>query len=306
MAYTPNPYDATQPVDSVFASTAAAEFRALKLIIAALGVADPFVGDWAVLTGPLAAGKIVGHTGSLWMALVSLADVTLSEPTDVNTDWTDIRGLSMADVLAVTVEKTSATGSAKVPSGTTAERDVTPQPGWTRWNSTLVCNETFNGTDWVPDGWQYFPVESLNTLTGKVFPDVPAWVNEICLHFNIVSSSTTTNTRLRLGHAGGLIATNYTGCSIYDTPAGGTAGTGLTTGIYFYAGVTTVGLYGQVRIKRATGNIWDVSSVLNDQTAGTVTTSGWVDVTAPLTQFELALSSGTFDAGCSVTVSWRA
>ena len=36
MAYVPNPLDATQPVDSVKASTAAAEFRALKAYVAGL------------------------------------------------------------------------------------------------------------------------------------------------------------------------------------------------------------------------------------------------------------------------------
>ena len=49
------------------------------------------------------------------------------------------------------VEKTSGTGSARLPSGTTAERDGTPQKGWTRYNSTLDILEYWNGTIWVAD-----------------------------------------------------------------------------------------------------------------------------------------------------------
>ena len=49
------------------------------------------------------------------------------------------------------VEKTSNTGSAELPVGTTAERDGTPQKGWTRYNSTLDILEYWNGTIWVAD-----------------------------------------------------------------------------------------------------------------------------------------------------------
>ena len=49
------------------------------------------------------------------------------------------------------VEKTSGTGSARLPSGTTAQRDVSPQKGWTRYNSTLDILEYWNGTIWVAD-----------------------------------------------------------------------------------------------------------------------------------------------------------
>lgn len=50
------------------------------------------------------------------------------------------------------VEKTSGTGSAQLPSGTTAQRDGTPQAGWTRFNSSLGKTETYNGTRWITGG----------------------------------------------------------------------------------------------------------------------------------------------------------
>lgn len=50
------------------------------------------------------------------------------------------------------VEKTSGTGSAQLPSGTTAQRDGTPQAGWTRFNSSLRKTETYDGTSWITGG----------------------------------------------------------------------------------------------------------------------------------------------------------
>ena len=50
------------------------------------------------------------------------------------------------------VEKTSGTGSAQLPSGTTAQRDETPQAGWTRFNSSLGKTEPYDGTRWITGG----------------------------------------------------------------------------------------------------------------------------------------------------------
>ncbi len=50
------------------------------------------------------------------------------------------------------VSKTSATGAALLPVGTTAERDGSPATGYTRFNTTLGKNETWNGVAWVSSG----------------------------------------------------------------------------------------------------------------------------------------------------------
>ena len=50
------------------------------------------------------------------------------------------------------VEQTATTGSARLPSGTTAERDGSPQAGWTRFNSSLGKTETYDGTRWITGG----------------------------------------------------------------------------------------------------------------------------------------------------------
>jgi len=52
------------------------------------------------------------------------------------------------------IESTTDTGSAKMPTGTSAERDTTPQDGWMRWNTDLSAWESYNSTVglWLPIG----------------------------------------------------------------------------------------------------------------------------------------------------------
>lgn len=49
--------------------------------------ASNFKGEWGNLTGALAVPSTVFHDGVYWQLLIGVADVTLSEPTLVNTDW---------------------------------------------------------------------------------------------------------------------------------------------------------------------------------------------------------------------------
>ena len=53
-----------------------------------------------------------------------------------------------ANLTAIT-EKTSATGSVKGSSGTTAQRPATPVEGYTRFNTDLNRQETYNGSAWI-------------------------------------------------------------------------------------------------------------------------------------------------------------
>lgn len=50
------------------------------------------------------------------------------------------------------VELTTSTGSAKLPVGTTAERDGAPSAGWLRFNSSTTQAELYNGTSWSSVG----------------------------------------------------------------------------------------------------------------------------------------------------------
>ena len=50
------------------------------------GVAN-FKGEWSSLTGALDMPASVLHSGKIWLLLINLADVTVSEPEPTSTDW---------------------------------------------------------------------------------------------------------------------------------------------------------------------------------------------------------------------------
>ena len=52
----------------------------------------------------------------------------------------------------IVVQKTADTGSAINPAGTTAQRDGSPDFGWSRANSTLTRMEWWDGTEWAQMG----------------------------------------------------------------------------------------------------------------------------------------------------------
>jgi hypothetical protein len=53
---------------------------------------------------------------------------------------------------ATAVTKTSATGSAVLPSGTTAQQDGSPSAGYIRWNTTDTSAEVYDGSAWAAVG----------------------------------------------------------------------------------------------------------------------------------------------------------
>ena len=53
-----------------------------------------------------------------------------------------------APSIDVTVQRTTATGAAIIPAGTTAQRDVTPLQGFLRYNATINSFEGYSGTAW--------------------------------------------------------------------------------------------------------------------------------------------------------------
>lgn len=77
------------------------------------------------------------------------AELTIdtTKDTAVVHDGSTAGGFPLAKESA-TIAKTSATGSAALPSGTTAQRDGSPAAGYIRLNSTLGTFEGYNGTAW--------------------------------------------------------------------------------------------------------------------------------------------------------------
>lgn len=85
MPYTPNPYNTLQPTDDVFAGTAAAEFRAMKLAMLGIASGATYKGDWTVFVAgvgphPAVQGDTFTYADALWMLKVDVADVELTPP----------------------------------------------------------------------------------------------------------------------------------------------------------------------------------------------------------------------------------
>jgi hypothetical protein len=93
-------------------------------------------------------------------AALSVTESQISDLQSYITDYTVTEGdvtahqaaLSITESqvsdLGLYVEKTSNTGSAEVPSGTTAQRDVSPNAGYLRFNSTTSGFEGYDGSAW--------------------------------------------------------------------------------------------------------------------------------------------------------------
>jgi hypothetical protein len=97
--------------------------------------------------------------------------VDTTKDTVVVHDGSTVGGFPLAKEAGV-VTQTSATGSARVPNGTTAERDGSPSTGFFRFNTTLGKAEIYTGSAWgsvgggaTGGGTDEAFVENSNTIT---------------------------------------------------------------------------------------------------------------------------------------------
>ncbi len=88
------------------------------------------------------------HTGT--QTLSSISDAGTAAASDASDFATSAEGDLATTALQPgdAVPQTSATGSAELPTGTTAERDGTPSAGYIRFNSTESTFEGYDGTEW--------------------------------------------------------------------------------------------------------------------------------------------------------------
>lgn len=295
MPYTPNPLDDTQPDDGVFAGTAAAEFRALKTALAASIVGDTYEGEWSTLTGALAKGSFVTHNDAMWLNKVALADVTTVEPTLANSStWFRFTQVSTGGFVA----KTSDTGSALLPVGTVAQRDVTPASGAIRFNADSDEWEGYNGTSWVPLRKKLRA--TLSTASGSALVEhtgIPAGIEEIVVDLQNVSLSGTGNLLIQIGGTA-IAVTGYTDCRAFTTSdSSSTALNTDTAGFVLRAFVATRQLSGALVLRKMSGNIWKASGVFTAVDIYEVAT-GTKDLAAEeLTRVGIIPTAGNFDGG---------
>ena len=127
---------------SVAVGTGAKSFTTAKFYTWAIGM-------WVTVTSAGSPSNIMYGQVTAYNSSTGLLAVTVSAVSGSGTysDWTI--ALSTPDVFDdVLVTKDSATGSAAIPSGTTAERTGTPSAGRFRFNSDLGKFEGYNGSSW--------------------------------------------------------------------------------------------------------------------------------------------------------------
>ena len=112
----------------------------------AIGVIQPY-SDAALASANNSSNSAVASANSAAAALASQNAAFVSE---LNAAAAAVNAVNGGNTLAVL--KTSSTGSAKIPAGTTAQRDISPVYGAQRANTTLNQQEWWNGTAWVPMG----------------------------------------------------------------------------------------------------------------------------------------------------------
>ncbi|MEO2181496.1 MAG: hypothetical protein ABGY43_04230 [bacterium] len=80
-------------------------------------------------------------------------------------------GSAWADVAldaSTVVSKTSVTGSASLPLGTTAQRDGSPTAGYLRWNTTDTSAEVYDGSAWAAVGGGNSTTEGLYEMANTI------------------------------------------------------------------------------------------------------------------------------------------
>jgi hypothetical protein len=231
------------------------------------------------------------------------------------------------------VVKSSATGSAFMPSGTTGQRDGSPSAGYFRFNSTDTAFEGYDGVAWgainqISDGSvttakladsSVTPIKLTQPLTSGTasattsgtaidFTGIPSWVKRITLSLSGVSTNGTAEPLIQIGTSGGIQATGYLGGSTFF--AAGSMGArpystspALSSGFAFFNDITASSLRNGAVVftllDTATGK-WsgiggfgDSVHNFNSLTAGSKALSGTLD------RIRLTTTNGTdtFDAG---------
>lgn len=102
-----------------------------------------------------------GASGN-WSINAATSDTAGTAVTAINAgNATLLDGVSISEI----VQKTSDIGSAILPAGTTAQRDVSPSPGYSRYNSTTGGFEIYSGSTWLSFAT---PVDATTSVKGIV------------------------------------------------------------------------------------------------------------------------------------------
>lgn len=209
-------------------------------------------------------------------------------------------GISMTGGL--TLPDLETTGSLRLPRWTTSGRPALPSAGWTGFNTDLGCNETFNGSSWVQDGWQYGSPVVPSGISVLVTSGIPSWANEVAIHLAGVSMSTTSPFILRANSD----AASYKASSLVMTTGNIVTGSADSTGFKIDSGNANNEVSGTIKLLRVSGNTWACSYLLGNNTAALFGGGGVKTFSEPLSTvaFVRLVAGGEFDGG-TFTPAWR-
>ena len=89
------------------------------------------------------------------------------------------------------LELTGSTGSAKLPVGTTAQRDSAPESGWIRFNSTTTQAELYNGSSWSSVGGATLSDDTTTNIT--YYPSLATSTSGTALSLKVSSTKLSFN-----------------------------------------------------------------------------------------------------------------
>ena len=120
--------------------------------VSATQPATPTGGSWDFTTnsGTVPAGWTslppTDYSGLIWVS------ITVVDSNNPGTLTWSVPGVFTPEAGNEFVLSTGATKSAILPTGTTAQRDTTPLPGYTRFNTSTGYLEVYDGTQWKASG----------------------------------------------------------------------------------------------------------------------------------------------------------
>jgi hypothetical protein len=236
---------------------------------------------------------------------VSKTGDTMTGPLEVPSGATGAQVPQAQEVVA----RTSSVGSARMPNGTTAQRDATPATGMTRVNNTLGLVEYYVGGQWRQDGISQASSQDLNTTTGVDFTGIPVTQKKLDIVFEGVSLSGSDNIIVQITtNTTGLISSGYAGSSCVSGGGGNTLAANTSGFIVQIANSARV-FSGVMSLTQniTTANV--VSCHTGSMISGSIGVFGSGMVTMPtgehITEVRVTRSgANTFDAG-RVYLQWN-
>lgn len=212
----------------------------------------------------------------------------------------------MSSIAIDSITNRAGTGGPAMPLGsvsgpwTTATRPASPAIGLSGFNSTLETNETWNGSNWVPEG--FIALVSNVALSGSAYDltGIEPWVNQLRLVYGGVSASSDGVSSVQLGTSTGVVTTGYDNAA-WGSGGANTIGTARVTTSFAITNsqVNTFIMGGVLEIIRRSGNTWTCRGTGQVEGGATVFGNNGVmgDLGGALTRIRFNPGAGNFDNG---------